>query len=431
EPGEHLVDARLRVQPEGLVVELPPLDLDEPRDEGRRGPGLEPRLDRPVLLGDEGPDLALALRDDADGDRLHAARGEPAAHLRPEERRELVADEPVEDAPRLLRLETVPVEPAGVPQGFEHRLLRDLVEQDSVHVLPLRTELLCDVPGDRLALAVGVGGEVHVLLVLGRLLDLVEDLRLALDHVVLGGEVVLDVDAELRLRQIHHVPDGRLHLVVLPQVLAEGLRLGRRLDDDEVLGHGSRRGPSAHAACRQNRLPGSWRTSPRSSSARSVSSAAAAGSAARRMTSSTCPPCGPTAPRTRRSIGASAASASAARAATRRAPSAGATAPRTSSADVTSVAPSWIRRCDPRWDAASAGPGTANTSRPCSSAQRAVMSEPLRSAASTTTVASVIPLIRRLRRGKWKARGGAPHGSSLTSAPRAAIVAVSSRCHDG
>src|SRR5205814_10238089 len=94
-----------------------------PRPEGGRLPRLEPRLDRPVLLGREAADLALALADDAHGDRLHAARREPAAHLVPEQRRELVADQPVEDAARLLRVEAVLVELAGLLERFEDRLL--------------------------------------------------------------------------------------------------------------------------------------------------------------------------------------------------------------------------------------------------------------------------------------------------------------------
>jgi len=53
-------------------------------------------------------------------------------------------------------------------------------------------------------------------------------------------------------------------------------------------------------------------------------------------------------------------------------------------------------------------PGTAKTSRPCSSASLAVMSDPLRGAASTTTVPRQIPLISRFRTGKWPGkRGGA------------------------
>ena len=50
-------------------------------------------------------------------------------------------------------------------------------------------------------------------------------------------------------------------------------------------------------------------------------------------------------------------------------------------------------------------PGTANTSRPCSAAMRAVISDPERRAASTTTTPSEVPEISRLRRGKSRARG--------------------------
>ena len=45
-------------------------------------------------------------------------------------------------------------------------------------------------------------------------------------------------------------------------------------------------------------------------------------------------------------------------------------------------------------------PGTASTSRPCSSAHRAVMSDPLFSPASMTTTARDRPLMMRLRNGK-------------------------------
>src|SRR6184192_1204502 len=332
EPREHLVHARLRVEAEALVVELLAPDLGETRREGRRLARLEPGLDRPVLLGREGADLALALADDADGDRLHAARREPAAHLVPEQRRELVADQPVEDAARLLRVEAVLVELAGLLERLEDRLLRDLVEQHAMDVLPPRAELLRDVPGDGLALAVGVRRQVDVLLVLGGFLDVLEHLRLALDDVVLGREVALEVDPELRLGQVHHVADRGLHLVVPPEVLAERPGLGRRLDDDEVLGHG------LQAARRQKRLPGSWRTRPSSSSARRVSSAAPGGTAAWRMTSSTCRPSGPMAARICRSGALSAASASAARRARSRGSSSGQRSSMTSLALTTSFA---------------------------------------------------------------------------------------------
>ena len=56
-----------------------------------------------------------------------------------------------------------------------------------------------------------------------------------------------------------------------------------------------------------------------------------------------------------------------------------------------------------------------------------MISEPLASAASTTSTPRASPLIRRLRRGKLAASGGVPSGNSDTSAPRAAIGLIQSR----
>ena len=67
------------------------------------------------------------------------------------------------------------------------------------------------------------------------------------------------------------------------------------------------------------------------------------------------------------------------------------------------------------------GPGKAKTSRPCSSAQRAVTNEPLRCAASTTSTPLLRPLIMRFRRGKLRGKGSISKGNSDTRAPPASI----------
>src|SRR4051812_50064902 len=67
---------------------------------------------------------------------------------------------------------------------------------------------------------------------------------------------------------------------------------------------------------------------------------------------------------------------------------------------VTSVAPCLSRPLVPSARGSSGEPGTANTSRPCSFAIRAVISEPERRAASTMTTPTDRPEINRLRRGE-------------------------------
>ena len=98
---------------------------------------------------------------------------------------------------------------------------------------------LGDVPGDRLALAVEVGREEDEVRALGRLRDVVDLLAAVVVDDVLGLEVVVDVDAELALaRVLGQVADmaiGGEDAVVVAQVALDRPRLGRRLDDHEVL----------------------------------------------------------------------------------------------------------------------------------------------------------------------------------------------------
>ena len=58
----------------------------------------------------ERADFALALDDQAQRDGLDASGGESAADLVPEQRRNLVADQTVENAARLLRFNQVDVD---------------------------------------------------------------------------------------------------------------------------------------------------------------------------------------------------------------------------------------------------------------------------------------------------------------------------------
>ena len=105
------------------------------------------------------------------------------------------------------------------------------------------------------------------------------------------------------------------------------------------------------------------------------------------------------------------------------------TAARRSSASRIGVAPSRSSRFVPRHCSVSIGPGTTSTSRPCSSAWRAVQSEPLFSRASTTSTAPASPLISRLRSGKWYGCASASGGRSESQAPPAARMrSASPRC---
>src|SRR5262249_58382462 len=116
----------------------------------------------------------------------------------------------------------------------------------------------CDLPRDRLAFAVLVGGEVELAGVGERVLQLLDDVLLLLRDDVDRLELVLDVDAEttgvralelLRYfarvaRQVADVADARLHDVPRAEIARDGAGLRRRFDDYERLGHVRKPRPS-------------------------------------------------------------------------------------------------------------------------------------------------------------------------------------------
>ena len=95
------------------------------------------------------------------------------------------------------------------------------------------------------------------------------------------------------------------------------------------------------------------------------------------------------------------------------------------------IAPSRRSRLLPTKDGWSMFPGTANTSRPCSAAKRAVISAPLFSGASTTSTPQLRPLILRFRLGNVHFAGGVPGANSLRMQPYSSVSRNSARLETG
>ena len=87
--------------------------------------------------------------------------------------------------------------------------LGDFAENHPLEATPVVVEaqVVGDVIGDRLALAIRVGRQDDTLGVRGPVRDLIENRSRAGDLLVFGLEAVVDVDSEFLLRQVPHVPD--------------------------------------------------------------------------------------------------------------------------------------------------------------------------------------------------------------------------------
>ena len=145
----------------------------------------------------------------------------PPRTLRDEQRAQRVADEPVDDPAGLLGVDEVRVDLARMSERLADRRFGDLAEGDPLGLAGRHVGCLGDVPGDRLALAVEVGGEEDLVGALGGLLDVGDLLAAILRDDVLRGEIMVDVDPELALagvlRQVADVAVGGQDAVVEPR----------------------------------------------------------------------------------------------------------------------------------------------------------------------------------------------------------------------
>src|SRR5208282_2389911 len=196
-------------------------------------------VERPVLFGAKCLALALAIDDDPQRNRLHAPGADPALDLVPQQRTYLVPNQPIEHPARLVRVEQVVIEVRGIGNGLLDRGRRDFMQQHAADVGLGLAKMIGDMPRDRLAFAVGVAGEVDVILALGGTLDLADYLLFALDYDVFGREIVLDIDPQLAFGQVHYMADRRHDLVIATEVTLDRFRLCRRFDDYEIFCHRS------------------------------------------------------------------------------------------------------------------------------------------------------------------------------------------------
>ena len=212
-------------------------DPGQIRPEGGAFGSLKQDAEHPVLLGLELFALEFPVHDEPKRHGLHAAGRDAPLDCLPQQGGNLVAHEAVEDAPRLLGMEEVGVQPARMRQGLLHGVGGDLVELDPLDLLGLALQKLCHVPGYGLPFAVGVGRKVGDVGLGSLALQRADDFLLAGYDVVLRLEAVGLVHAEGAGRQVAHVADAGLHGVGRAKDLAYGLHLGRRLDDDQFFSH--------------------------------------------------------------------------------------------------------------------------------------------------------------------------------------------------
>ena len=211
------------------------IERDQPRREWR-AIGLEARHHRPIFLRPEQLDLALAVDDQAQRDRLHPPRRLGAGELAPQDRREREPDQIIERAAGAVGVDQILVECTRLRHRLEHRALCDRVEGNPLNMRRQRLFLaqhFLDVPADCLTLAVGIGGEDQRVGLSGLVGDRLQLLGLVGVGFPVHREAVVGIDRPVPRRKVADMAIAGEHAVPRPEIFFDGLGLGGRFNDDE------------------------------------------------------------------------------------------------------------------------------------------------------------------------------------------------------
>lgn len=197
--------------------------------------------DGPVFLWLENLDLGFALTDQAQRDRLYATRRLRSRQFAPQDRRQAEPDQIVERTTCKIGVNQFLVEPPWIVDRLDNCVLGDFMKNDALDVdVVQRVTLVQDflkVPGNRFAFAIRIGRKIQVVGALDGVLDGLKVLfRFGIhrpDHM----EVFVRLNGPVFGDEIAHVTDAGEDFEVCAKILVDGLRLGRRLDDDYVHDH--------------------------------------------------------------------------------------------------------------------------------------------------------------------------------------------------
>ena len=172
---------------------------------------------------------------------MHPAGRKTALHFLPKKRTDAIADQAIENPPRLLCVDQIHVDRTGMEHRLVDRVRRDLVENDPADRLRVRIGRGNQMPRDRFAFAVRVGGEDHFASGIDALFEILDRFDFVARNEVLRREVVVDIDAERAFRQVADVTHRRLDRIAAAEVFADRLRFGGRFHDDQPASARTRR----------------------------------------------------------------------------------------------------------------------------------------------------------------------------------------------
>ena len=178
----------------------------------------------PELFRHKLTDLPLPFHNQSYGDGLHTARRQTAGNLCPQQRRDHITHNAVQEPSGLLSVNPVVIEVARILESFLNRPFGNLVEHHTTVFVRLAANGLLKMPGNRLPFSIQIRCQIDVVGRLGQTLELADHLFLARQNLVTGAPVMVGINTHAGYQLL-----PGLTLLVLGLLVRAHLARGRRL----------------------------------------------------------------------------------------------------------------------------------------------------------------------------------------------------------
>ena len=115
-----------------------------------------------------------------------------------------------------------------------YAVFRYLVKGDAVFLVKVKVEQCCKMPAYRLALSIGVGGEIDTFAFFSLFAKLLNKIFLALYDGVFRGEIVLYIHRQARRGKVAHMAHRSYDIIPLSEIALYIFRLCGRLDYNKL-----------------------------------------------------------------------------------------------------------------------------------------------------------------------------------------------------
>ena len=149
--------------------------------------------DTPVFAWNKCENLAFSVDDEPHCNRLHSSSRQASAHFGPEQWRDFIADEPIENTSGLLGVDPIHIDTVSIFNSRECRGFCNLMELDALGFWEL--EQFGKMPCNGFAFAIRVGCEEDLIGCFYCRFEFFDQIALALNRQVARGKSVIDIDS--------------------------------------------------------------------------------------------------------------------------------------------------------------------------------------------------------------------------------------------